>query len=50
MNGKKESAGGYDMTTADTNHTSKIIPPLSRTIAQLTHLAGMLATVLRGLA
>lgn len=50
MTGKIESAGGYDMTTANTNHTSKIISPLSRIMAQFTHLAGMLATVLRGLA
>lgn len=50
MTRKKESAGGYDTTTADTNQTFKIIPFRSRIMARMICLAVTLATVFRGLA
>lgn len=50
MISKKESAGGMDTTTADTKHTSKIIPLRSRIIASLVRVATVLATLFRGLA
>lgn len=50
MSHKKESAGGFETTTADANHTLKIISPLSLIGIYLIRVAAMLATFLRGLA
>lgn len=47
---KKESAGGCETTTADTNNATKIIPLCTRIKALSMRLAAMLATVFRGLA
>jgi hypothetical protein len=50
MTPKKESAGGYETTTADTNNTTVIIPFRARCRLVFIRFAGMLATFFRGLA
>lgn len=50
MSHKKESAGGVDTTTADTNQTFIIIPLHRRIMTHLVRVATVLATVFRGLA
>lgn len=49
MTYKKESAGGFDTTTADTNSTFRIIPSCIRIKAAFVRLAALLATFFRGL-
>jgi hypothetical protein len=50
MTHKKESAGGFDTTTADTNYAIKIIPFRTRCKAAFIRLAQLLASFFRGLA
>lgn len=50
MTHKKESAGGFDTTTADTKHTSKIIAFCIRCKLAFIRLAQVLATFFKGLA
>lgn len=47
---KKESAGGFETTTADANHIPKIISLRSQIGMQLMRTATMLVTYLRRLA
>lgn len=50
MTRKKESAGGCETTTADTNNATEIIPFRTRAKALFLRVAAMLAAFLRGLA
>lgn len=50
MTHKKESAGGCDATTADTNNAPTIVPFSTRITSAFMHLAATLATIFRGLA
>lgn len=50
MTYEKESAGGCETTTADTNQILQIIPLHRRIMRHLAHVASMLATDFRGLA
>jgi hypothetical protein len=50
MTHKKESAGGYDTTTAEIKHAGKIIASYIRSKAALIRIGALLATFFRGLA
>ena len=50
MTHKKESAGGFDTTTANTKHTSKIIAFCTRCKLAFIRLTQVLTSVLRRLA
>ena len=50
MTHKKEFAGGFETTTADTNYSTKIISLCTRCKAAFIRLAQLLASFFRGLA
>ena len=50
MTHKKQSAGGFETTTADANKFSEIISLCTRIKVAFLHAASGLATCLRGLA
>jgi len=50
MTRTKESAGGFETTTADTKHSTKIIAFCTRCRAAFIRLAQLLASFFRGLA
>lgn len=49
MTHQKESAGGCETITADTNYANRIIPFCTRVKAAIVRYAALLATLLRGL-